>query len=57
MMFTDRYHARPITSPRQAKHCLSHVLNTRKHAAEWLLRTAWQRHGPLDPNAVPGPAG
>jgi putative transposase len=34
-MFTDRYHARPITSPRQARHCLSYVLNNaRKHAAQ-----------------------
>jgi REP element-mobilizing transposase RayT len=99
--FTDRYHARPITSPRQARHCLGHVLgNVRKHAAEhgrtlarnwvdpfssaptfegwacstvtsagatqpgitrraefWLLRVGWARYGPLDPNAVPGPAG
>jgi REP element-mobilizing transposase RayT len=100
-LFTDRYHALPITSPRQARHCLGYVLgNARKHAAErgrtlarnwidpfssaptfngwacstvtsdgattdgvtrpaefWLLRSAWQRHGLLDPNAVPGPAG
>ena len=100
-VFTDRYHERPITSPRQAKHCLQYVLNNaRKHAAEqgrmparnwidpfssaptfagwsgttvtsdgatepgitkpaefWLLRSAWRRHGPLDPNAIPGPAG
>jgi REP element-mobilizing transposase RayT len=96
--FTDRYHARPITSPRQARHSIGYVLgNARKHAAEhgrtlgrnwvdpfssattfdgwagstvtsdgatepgitqpaefWLLRTAWRRYGPLDPNAVPG---
>jgi REP element-mobilizing transposase RayT len=33
--FTDRYHARPITSPRQARHCIGYVLNNaRKHAAE-----------------------
>jgi REP element-mobilizing transposase RayT len=100
-LFTERYHARPITSPRQARHCLSYVLcNARKHAAEqgrtparnwidpfssaptfdgwagstvtsdgatkpgitqpaefYLLRSAWRRHGPLDPNTIPGPAG
>jgi hypothetical protein len=99
--FTDRYHAVPITSPRQARHCIGYVLgNARKHAAQqgryvarnwvdpfssaptfdgwagatvtsdgatkagvtrpaefWLLRTAWRRHGLLDPNASPGPAG
>lgn len=33
--FTDRFHAVPITSPRQAKHCLAYVLgNARKHAAQ-----------------------
>jgi REP element-mobilizing transposase RayT len=100
-LFTERYHARPITSPRQARHTIGYVLgNARKHAAErgralgrnwvdpfssaptfdgwacatvtsdgatepgitaepefWLLRTAWRRYGPLDPNAVPGPGG
>jgi REP element-mobilizing transposase RayT len=96
--FTERYHARPITSPRQARQCLRYVLcNVRKHAAEhgrtlarnwvdpfssaptfggwacatvtnhgatppgitrpaefYVLRVGWQRHGPLDPNAIPG---
>ena len=34
-MFSDRYHARAISSPRQARHCLQYVLNNaRKHAAE-----------------------
>ena len=34
-VFTDRYHARPIASPRQARHCLQYVMNNaRKHAAE-----------------------
>jgi REP element-mobilizing transposase RayT len=99
--FTDRYHAVPITSLRQARLCIGYVLgNARKHAAQrghyvarnwvdpfssaptfrgwacttvtsdgatkpgvtrraqfWLLRTACTRYGPLDPNAVPGPAG
>ena len=31
-MFTDRYHAELITSPRQARHCLAYVLNN------------WRRH-------------
>ena len=100
-VFTDRYHARAIRSPKQARHCLGYVLgNARKHAAEqgrvlardwidpfssaptfagwsratvtsdgatkagvtreaefWLLRSAWRRYGPIDPNAIPGPAG
>ena len=100
-MFTDRYHARPIRSPKQARHCIGYVLgNARKHAAEqgrvlgrdwddpfssaptfegwnrrtvtsaeptklgitrppefWVLRAGWRRHGLLDPNAIPGPAG
>jgi REP element-mobilizing transposase RayT len=33
--FTDRYHAQPIRSPRQARHAIGYVLgNLRKHAAE-----------------------
>jgi REP element-mobilizing transposase RayT len=99
--FTERYHARQIRTPREARHCLSYVLNNaRKHAAEqgrtlarnwidpfssaptfcgwgcttitsagatkpsvtrpaefYLLTRGWKRHGPLDPNAVPGPSG
>jgi REP element-mobilizing transposase RayT len=98
-MFTERYHARQIRTPREAKHCLSYVLNNaRKHAAQrgqtlahnwidpfssaptfgawagatitgagatepgitapaefYLLTTGWCRHGPLDPNEIPGP--
>lgn len=89
----------PITSPRQARHCLAYLLgNARKHAAQvgrtlargwidpfssaptftgwavatitgdgatkpgitrapafWLLRSAWRRYGPVDPDEVPGP--
>ncbi len=36
------------------------IFTDRHHArpAEfWLLRTAWRRHGLLDPDAIPGPAG
>jgi REP element-mobilizing transposase RayT len=34
-VFTDRYHARQISSPRQARHAIGYVLgNVRKHAAE-----------------------
>ena len=35
MVFPDRYHAEIITSPRQARHCLSYVLsNFRKHGED-----------------------
>jgi REP element-mobilizing transposase RayT len=34
-LFTERYHARPIRTPREVRHCLAYVLNNaRKHAAE-----------------------
>jgi putative transposase len=44
-VFTDRYHAELITSPRQARHCLAYVLNNwRRHkehraafASEWRI--------------------
>jgi REP element-mobilizing transposase RayT len=40
-VFTDRYHARPIGSPRQARHAIGYVLgNVRKHAAEHGRRLA-----------------
>lgn len=33
--FTERYHARPIRSPREVRNCIGYVLNNvRKHAAE-----------------------
>lgn len=100
-MFPERYHARQLRTPKQARHGLGYVLlNARKHAWQghkrlardwvdpfssapdftawtrrtwtddlrlgdvvtvpatfWLLRTGWQRAGPLDPNAIPGAAG
>jgi REP element-mobilizing transposase RayT len=99
-LFRERYHARQVRSPREARLCVGYVLaNARKHAAErgrrlarhwvdpfssaptfdgwrgrtvtgddptpagitraptfYLLRTGWRRAGPLDPNAIPGPA-
>jgi REP element-mobilizing transposase RayT len=48
-VFTDRYHAKPLTSPRQVRSTLSYVLNNyRRHAAKnrLLLETGW-----LDPHS------
>ena len=49
-VFAHRYDARPITSPRQARHCLAYVLNNwRRHREDW--RTPEARRAPVDPYA------
>jgi hypothetical protein len=55
-VFIDRYHAVPITSPRQARHALSYVLsNWRKHGEERDAATCtwdvdWYSSAPVFPD-------
>ena len=47
-VFAHRYDARAITSPRQARHCLSYVMNNwRRHREDW--RTPETRRAVVDP--------
>ena len=47
-VFAHRYDARPITSPRQARQCVSYVLNNwRRHREDW--RTPEARRTAVDP--------
>jgi hypothetical protein len=89
-VFSDRYHARILRTPREVRNALCYVLNNaRRHglalagldpfssarwfdgwsgsegprvgeygpivaARTWLARVGWQRHGRIEPTAVPG---
>ena len=47
-VFAHRYDARAITSPRQARHCVSYVINNwRRHREDW--RTPEARRAVVDP--------
>jgi hypothetical protein len=56
--YVDPYSSAPHFQGWQVRTWTSKQLAGEPVTAEpttWLLRVGWRRHGPLDPNAVPGP--